>query len=120
MSTRDDYNRKRPLWFKSEAPETFKISRKLCMGEMKDICEQEANKLHVSSLDDAARNRTEWLNETPAPCTMKRRTCTIGMRKLDDSRRDVPRGRETSVIITAGYICVILYSLSAMSHIAQE
>ena len=25
--------------FKSEAPEAFRISRKLCMGEMKDICD---------------------------------------------------------------------------------
>jgi len=39
----------RPLWFKSEAPEAFKTSRKLCMGEMKDICEREGNKFHASS-----------------------------------------------------------------------
>ena len=68
------------ITIKSEAPEAFEISRKLCMGEMKDICEREGNKLHASSSDDAARNRTgRWLNETPASCPMKRRTCTIGI-----------------------------------------
>jgi len=44
----DDYNHTRPSRFKSEAPEAFKISRKLCMGEMKDICEPEGIKFHAS------------------------------------------------------------------------
>ena len=48
----DDYNHTRPLWFKSEVPEAFRISRKLWMG-----CESEGIKLHASVRGSPGSNR---------------------------------------------------------------
>jgi len=58
----DDYNHTRPLWFKSEVPEAFRISRKLWMG-----CESGGIKLHASVRGSPGSNgHLGYLNETPA------------------------------------------------------